>query len=94
MLVAQSCPILCNHIGSSLPGSSVHGILQTKILEWVAITFSRRDLPDPGIKPDSSELQEILFRLSHQGSPIFSNINANSRGVTLKPPEAAMNLIM
>ena len=32
-----------------LPGSSVHGILQARVLEWVAISFSG-DLPDPGIK--------------------------------------------
>ena len=37
-----------------LPGSSVHGILQAGILEWVAIAFSR-DLPDPGIEPRSPE---------------------------------------
>ena len=37
----------------SLPGSSVHGILQPRILEWVAISSSR-DLPDPGIEPGSS----------------------------------------
>ena len=35
----------------SLPGSSVHGILHARILEWVAI--SSRDLPDPGIEPES-----------------------------------------
>ena len=40
----------------SLPGSSVHGILQARILEWVAISFSR-DLPDPGIEPGSPALQ-------------------------------------
>ena len=39
-----------------LPGSSVRGILQVRILEWVAIPFSR-DLPDPGIKPGSLALQ-------------------------------------
>ena len=39
--VAQSCPTLCNPIECSLPGSSVHGILQTRIVEWVAISFSR-----------------------------------------------------
>ena len=38
------------------PGCSVHGILQARILEWVAIPFSR-DLPDPGIKPGSPALQ-------------------------------------
>ena len=37
----QSCPILCDSINSSLPGSSVPGILQARILEWVAISFSR-----------------------------------------------------
>ena len=40
---------LCGLIDCSLPGSSVHGILQARILEWVAIPFSR-DLPDPGIE--------------------------------------------
>ena len=39
--VAQSCPTLCNPMDYSLPGSSVHGIFQAEILEWVAISFSR-----------------------------------------------------
>ena len=39
--VAQSCPTLCNPMDYSLPGSSVHGILQARVLEWVAISFSR-----------------------------------------------------
>ena len=51
----------------SLPGSSVHGILQTRILEWVA--FPSRDLPNPGIKTRSPALQQIPHHLSHQGSP-------------------------
>ena len=38
------------------PGSSVHGTSQTRILEWVAISFSR-GLPEPGIEPASSALQ-------------------------------------
>ena len=37
---AQSCPTLCDPMDSSLTGSSVHGILQTRILEWVAIFSS------------------------------------------------------
>ena len=40
----------------SLPGSSIRGILQARILEWVAISFSR-DLPDPEIEPGSPALQ-------------------------------------
>ena len=39
--VAQSCLTLCNSMDYSLPGSSIHGILQARILEWVAISFSR-----------------------------------------------------
>ena len=39
--VAQSCLTLCNPEDCSPPSSSVHGILQTRILEWVAISFSR-----------------------------------------------------
>ena len=38
---AQSCPTLCDPMDCSLPGPSVHEILQTRILEWVAIPFSR-----------------------------------------------------
>ena len=40
--VTQLCPTLGDHVDCSLPGSSVHGILQARILEWVAISFSRR----------------------------------------------------
>ena len=41
VIAAQSCLTLCNPSDCSLPGSSVHGILQARILEWVAIPFSR-----------------------------------------------------
>ena len=41
LLVAQSCLTLCDPMNGSLPGSSVLGILQTRILEWVDISFSR-----------------------------------------------------
>jgi len=41
VLVALSCPALCDPVGCSLPDSSVHAILQERILEWVAIRFSR-----------------------------------------------------
>ena len=39
VLVTQSCPTLCDPTDCSPPGSSVHGILQARILEWVAISF-------------------------------------------------------
>ena len=54
VLVAQSCPTLYYPMDCSLPGSSAHGILQARILEWVA---SPGDLLDPGIKPGFPELE-------------------------------------
>ena len=39
--IAHSCLTLCNPMDCSLPGSSLHGILQARVLEWVAISFSR-----------------------------------------------------
>ena len=66
----QSCPHLCHPMDCRLPGSSVHGIFQARILEWVAI-YSPRDLPSPGIEPASPAapaLQENSLPLSHWGS--------------------------
>ena len=46
--VALSCPTLSNPMNCSLPGSSVHGIFQARVLEWGAIAFSTRSLLLPG----------------------------------------------
>ena len=67
---AQSCPTLCDPLDCSPPGFSVHGISQARLLEWVAISFSRRS-SQPGIKPMSPEspaLQKDSLPLSHLGS--------------------------
>ena len=58
---------LCNPLDCSPPGSSVHGILQARILEWVAFP-SPGDLPDPGIEPGLLLCRQILYRVSLQGS--------------------------
>ena len=60
--------LFCNPVDCSPPGSSVHGILQARILEWVAIS-SPGDFPNPGIEPESPALQVDSLPLSHQGSP-------------------------
>ena len=64
-------------MNSNPPGSSVHGIFQERILEWVGISFSG-DLPDPGIKPASPALAGEFFSLplSHQGSSNLHNLNS------------------
>ena len=48
---------LCDPMDCSLPGSSLHGILQARVLEWVAIFLLQGNLPDPGIKPRSPAFQ-------------------------------------
>ena len=48
----------------SLPGSSAHGILQARILEWVAMSSYRGRLPDPGIDPGSPALAGKFFTTS------------------------------
>ena len=67
----QSCPTLFDSMDYSPPGSSVHGILQPRILEWIARPSSRgssrhRDRP---AFPAAPALQENSLPLSHQGSP-------------------------
>ena len=59
-----------NPMDCSPPGSSVHGISQARILEWVAISFSR-DLPDPGIEPMSPALAGRFFTTEPPGKPLM-----------------------
>ena len=66
--VAISCSTLFSPIDHSLPGSSVCGISQASILEWLPFPSSG-DLPNPGVKPTSPALQADSLPLNHQGSP-------------------------
>ena len=68
VLVAQPCQTLCDPMDCSLPGSFVRGILQERILEWVAIPFCRGSF-DPGIKPGSLTLQVGCLLSELPGKP-------------------------
>ena len=68
VLVTQSCLTLCDPMDYMLPGSSVHGILQARILEWVVIPFSRGIFPTQGLKLGLLHCREILYHMSHQES--------------------------
>ena len=59
----------CVRLLASLPGSSVHGILQARILEWVAISFSRGSSQTGDSTWVLLHCRLILYHLSHQGSP-------------------------
>ena len=58
----------CNPMDCSLPGSSDHGILQARILQWVAISFSRGSSPTQGSNLSLLRCKQTLNLLSHQGS--------------------------
>ena len=68
VLVTQLCPTLCNPMNCSPPDSTVHRILQARILEWVAIPFPG-DLPNPGIEPRSPALQADSLTSEPSGKP-------------------------
>ena len=68
-LVARLCPTLFDSMDCSPSGSSVHGILQARMLEWVAISFSRGSF-QPKIELASPALWVDSLPLSQQGSPI------------------------
>ena len=72
VLVAQSFPTLCDPM-DSLPVSSVHGILQVRILEWVAVPFSRGS-SNPGMEPRSPALQADSLPSEPPGKPIVQLI--------------------
>ena len=63
VLAAQSRPTLCHSKDCSSPGSSVRGILQARMLEWVP-SPPPGDLPDPGVKPESPALADGFFTTS------------------------------
>ena len=70
--VAQSCPTLCDPMNYT-----VHGMLQVRILEWVAFPFSR-DLPNPGIESRSPALQADSLPAEPQGKPMNTGVGSLS----------------
>ena len=70
VLFALSCLTVCNPMDYSPPGSSVHGILQARILEWVAIPLLQGIFPTQGSNLALClHCRQILYCLNHQGSP-------------------------
>ena len=61
--VAQSCPTLCDPMDYT-----VHGILQARILEWVAFLFSGGVFQTQGLNPGLLHCRQILYQMSQKGS--------------------------
>ena len=78
--VAQLCPTLCYPIDYKLRCSSVHGIFQARVFEWVAISFSR------GSSHPRDQTQ-VSHHLSHQGSPMYLKASIKiAQGVIVNNP--------
>ena len=78
MKITQSCLTLCHPMDCRPSGSSVHGILQARILEWVAIPFSR-GFSNPGIKPRSPTLKADSLPSETSGKQIMKTSSKQSR---------------
>ena len=76
-LVTQSCQTLCDLMDCSPPGSSIHGILQARILEWVAISFSSGSFQSR-IKPRSPALQVDSLSTEPPGKPTLRSKKGGS----------------
>ena len=83
VLVVQLCPPLCHPMDYSLPGSSIPGILQARIVEWVAIHFSRGIFPTQGSNPRFLHWQADSLPLSHLGSPTVLYHGPEKNGIAL-----------
>ena len=79
-MLAELFPTHCDLMDCRPPGSSVHRILQARVLEWVAVLFSRGDLPNPGIKPGSPALQADSLLSEPPEKPIRKRQEQFSRG--------------
>ena len=65
--VAQSCPTLSDPMDCSLPGSSVHGIFQARVLEWGAIAFSQCRSTQIAKLSDVKEVSRQAFSIKRKG---------------------------
>ena len=75
VLVTQSCSTLCDPVGRSPPGSSVHEILQERILEWFAILFSRGS-SRPRDPTRASLVTDRFFTISATGDIFHSALSS------------------
>ena len=66
--VAQSCPTLCDPMNCSLPGSSIHGIFQARVLEMDCHFLLQGIFPTWGLNPGLLHCRQMLYCLSYQGN--------------------------
>ena len=89
MCMLQLCLTLCHPMDCSPPGSPVHGMLQARIQERVASFLLQGIFLTQGSHPSLSHCRQILYRLSHQGTPYYLSLPIKAMHIVLlssKPP--------
>ena len=73
--VSQWCPTLSDLMDHSLPGSSIHGIFQTRVLEWGAIAFSGYTDDTTLMAESKEELKSLLMKVKEESEEIGLKLN-------------------
>ena len=80
------CPTLCDPIDGSLPGSSVHGIFQARVLEWVAIAFSRYADDTTLMAESKEELKSLLIKVKEESEKAGLKLNIQKTKIMASGP--------
>ena len=88
--ISQSCPTLCNPVDCSPPSSSVHGILQARIVEWIAISFSRGIFPTWGLNPGLPHCRQTLYCLEPPEKPSMKVLHTKKKVKRELPYDSAI----
>ena len=84
--VAQSCLTLSDPMDCSLPGSSIHGIFQARILEWVAISFSRYADDTTIMAESEEELKSLLMKMKEESEKVGLKLNIQKTKIKASGP--------
>ena len=84
--VTQSCPTLCDPMNCSLPGSSLHGIFQTRVLEWGAIAFSGYTDDTTLMAESEEELKSLLMKVKEESEKADFKLNIQKTKIIASGP--------
>ena len=86
VLSLQSCPTLRDPMDCSLPGSSIHGIFQARVLEWVAIAFSRYGDDTTLMAESKEELKSLLMKVKEESEKVGLKLNIQKTKIMASSP--------
>ena len=84
--IAQSCPTLSDPMDCSLPGSSIHGIFQPRVLEWAAIAFSGYADDTTLISESEEELKSVLMKVKEESEKVGLKLNIQKTKIMASSP--------